>query len=118
MKKVVRYVYGSIKKYLWDELRVKRIEQYEDSLMTNGTRKGVTFSKRNLRKPNHVHPAFYAPRFPFMSYFYVYFTANKRRISGTQRIELPEEYPVDEEEFMEKMRLWHIGLENCTTENK
>ena len=103
------------KKYLWKELKVKRIERWDglgclpsESLPVE--RRGIIFSKSQIGKSERPRPEDYALFRPFfLSYFFVYFSMNQPLIR--RGCTVSEKYNVDEEKFMAKMHEWNVELD-------
>lgn len=95
------------KVYSWNELKIKRIEKF--TRKNEGWTQGVVFCKHTIFKPKSIHPENYAFLAPFLSYFFVCFIEedDEKKTNNAQA------YSVNENEFMEKMRLWNVELEDC-----
>lgn len=96
------------KKYKWDELKVKRMEDYRNAFgYRSPYTKGVIFSPNIIHKPKWLKPEEYSIHVHPITFFFVYFPPAKRtRANG------PALYTVDEEVFREKMKIWNVELEN------
>ena len=105
--------YGPLKKkYMWDEFSVKCIVRFRyDDALGNQRREGVVFSKYKAFRPLGKFPSSFSYLRPPISYFCVFFSTNEPWICWGRNIE--KIFPVEEEEFMEKMQLWHVELEDC-----
>lgn len=89
------------KKYLWCELKTKRIERWDVSYsgIVPEKRRGVFFSKKERSDKSSLR----------VSSFYVWFAIDcKMRYKHHV---MPEKYTVDENVFMKKMDEWQVDLE-------
>ncbi len=102
------------KKYLWKNLRVKRIEHYYtipgnyDYYYTDA----AVFSVHKIHKPRWMHALTYSNIVHPFSFFFVYFSLAPdirekvgKPLGGTR-------YEVDEEMFLEKLKSWNVELED------
>lgn len=96
------------KKYKWDELKVKRMEDYRNAFGHRSPyTKGVIFSPYTIHKPKWLKPDEYSKYVRPFTFFFVYFPPEKRtRANG------PALYTIDEVVFLEKMKIWNVKLEN------
>ena len=96
------------KMYAWETIKIKRMEKFY--IKNVGSIEGVVFCKHSIFKPKWVYPGNYSFLSPFLSYFFVCFNEEKderKKMTGVHS------YPANKDEFMEKMRLWKIELEDC-----
>ena len=96
------------KKYSWDEFKIKRIERF--TRYRDGWTEGVVFCKHFIFKTKMKHPENHAWIAPYFSYIFVCFVEENNNEKKTTR---EQSYPVNKDEFMEKMRLWNVELEDC-----
>ena len=100
------------KKYLWKNLRVKRIEHYYNAPGYYYT-EGVVFSIHKIHKPKWMHASTYSNLVHPFSFFYVYFSIKPYIWRGGDReINGGRKYEVDEEMFLEKLKSWNVELED------
>ena len=105
--------YGPLKKkYMWDEFSVKCIWSFRFTRkLGSQCREGVVFSKYKAFRPWGRFSMPFSFLRPPISYFCVFFSTNEPWTNYGRN--MPKIFPVNEEEFMEKMRLWHVELEDC-----
>lgn len=105
---------GFRKKYLWKNLRIKRIERYYYS---NGAyndyddSRAIVFSVHRIHKPRWMQAYDYSFLIHPFSFFFVYCPSlhsdgkeNKKRWYSL--------YEVNEREFLEQMKNWNVELED------
>lgn len=97
------------KKYLWNELKTKRIEEHDLPTMLRGRfsppyLKEAIFSPFKIHKPKMIRANVYCLFHPF-SCIYINFALKDVKYENGRH------YEVDEEEFIEKMNQWSVTLE-------
>lgn len=99
------------KRYSWNELQVKRIENYAHNARYYPQYAGCAiFSPHKIRKSLWSCPVQYGFFCP-LSFIFVCFP-HKRKLSKREYWSImPDVYSVDEEEFRSKMELWNVELE-------
>ena len=106
------------KKYLWDELLTKRIGAYP-KLMLNSRgecpyRRGATFAPFRFRHSRYISPKLYSILYPW-SFVYINLHIPDPVICGSVVRYPGRYYEADEQEFREKMKQWHVELEEWNT---
>ena len=96
------------KTYTWEEIKIKRIEKFY--LKNVGSIEGIVFCKHSIFKPKWVYPGNFAFLSPFLSYFFVCFNEEN---DGKKKLTGVHSYVVNKDEFVEKMNLWNVELEDC-----
>lgn len=94
------------KTYRWEEIAVKRIVNLENcyEYRSPSYRAGAYFSQKPLRGPKRIKLATYCMLFHPFSFVFVYFKPQKEMaVKG-----YPMLYVVDETQFRERMREWHV----------
>ena len=107
------------KTYPWDELKTKRVVNFPKHPILPINRaypykQYVVFSTYRVRNPRWLHPVYYNCLHPW-SFIYINLdnpdTKTRRERQSNEYTRRGRHYEVNEEEFREKMRLWHIVLE-------
>lgn len=108
--------WGISKKYKWDELKTKRIENYSHRLRTRHQpyTKGAIFSPKHVRNPLKLMPIEYSvfhlvPSIRFFGYIFVFFDPH---FAGPAV--QPDIYEVEEAEFRKCMAEWNVDIEDTT----
>lgn len=103
------------KEYLWADLKVKRLENYKNSLGTKVTYniKGAIFSPHNIHKPRWLMAAEYSALVHPFSFIYVYLLPKDEiaKFEGKKGYEMYMNYTVEENAFIEKLRSLGVTLE-------
>lgn len=99
------------KKYRWDELEVKRIQNYLYSFGQLAPHTGcVVLSPLSSCRSVKTDPMNYGLRHP-LTFIFLQF---RKEVTLKEKIDYypgARVYPVDEAEFREKMKLWNVELE-------
>lgn len=107
------------KTYLWEDLTTKRIvkfSKYSGFPINRAYPYNLyaIFAPYNVRKPHWLHPVYYNCIHPW-SFIYINLdnpdTKNRRGRQCNGHTRRGRHYEVNEDVFREKMRLWHIVLE-------
>lgn len=105
---------GFRKKYLWSELRTRRIQPYPKfAVRSRGDfpyRQVAIFSPRRFRKSRLIRPGLYRIFHP-LSFMYINFYIPDPVVCGQTIHRRGRHYEADEQEFREKMKQWHVELE-------
>lgn len=109
------------KKYQWDELKIKRIEDF--NFDSERYESGVVFFKHPIRKPTWYGAMNYCFWVHPFSFFFVYFKKPPKALPEGKRYgkimdshltweptETFSVYAVDEEEFLTQMKEWGVEL--------
>lgn len=100
------------KKYSWDELKTKRMENFSNSV---GYREqpfvsGVVFCPHQVKRPYWIKPASFNFVFHSFDFFFVYFS--QPNVFDKQTNAYTPIYLVEKELFLEKLKQWNVAIEN------
>lgn len=96
--------------YKWDELVIKRIENYNRVTYKSPYNKAVIFSKSQLKKPAWMKPDEYM-MVPFHTpFFFVYFFPQSKTLRSDKLNSWPLISCVDESLFISRMKEWGIDI--------